>query len=144
MTSQPLSGPPTPTPLLADGKTLSPAWSAWFTALWRRVGGLTDKVDQAVSLASAAAPGTSEIVASGGLQRGGAIGGNVGVSLYVAITTVAMLPASGVNFGDWAYAEDGLKPGETTGNGTGVPVFFAKTASGTAWISACSGAAVSA
>jgi hypothetical protein len=108
-----------------------------------RTGGATDKVEQAHAMASAAVPQGTVVAAAGGLQVGGALGdpdsGNVGVALYMAVTGVALLPA-GATEGDWAYAVDGCKPGESSGSGTGVPVFW----SDTAWISACSGAAVTA
>jgi hypothetical protein len=111
--------------------------------LWGRTGGAVDKVDAAHVLARDAVPQGTVVAAAGGLQVGGALGGpkggNVGVALYAAVTGVALLPA-GATEGDWAYAVDGRKPGEGAGSGTGVPCFW----SGAAWISACSGAAVTA
>jgi hypothetical protein len=109
-------------------------------ALLERTGGQSDKVDAAHVIASAAVPQGTEVIGSGGLKQGGALGGNVGVTLYMAATAVAMLPTVKAGEGDWAYALDGLKPGETAGSGTGVPVFW----SNGGWVSACSGAAVSA
>lgn len=53
--------------------------------------------------------------------------------------TVANLPAGG-QAGALAFATNGLKPGQATGAGTGVPVFF----DGSAWFSMCSGTTVSA
>lgn len=37
---------------------------------------------------------------------------------------VADLPTTGVSNGDHWFATDGVKDGETTGNGTGCPVYF--------------------
>ena len=139
MTAQPVPAPPFSSPLLSGG-TISNVWQSWLMAVWTRIGGMGDKVEAAFMAASAAAPASAEVVASGGLQAGGPIGPNVGIALYVAMTDVASLPSAGINIGDWAYALDGLKPGEATGAGTGVPVFR----SGAGWISACNGAAVSA
>jgi hypothetical protein len=87
----------------------------------------------------AAAPGTAEVVAGAGLQGGGQVGPNVGISLYAAITTVALLPTA-ANVGDWAFATNARKPGEAGGAGTGAPVVW----SNGGWISAFSGAAVTA
>jgi hypothetical protein len=109
-----------------SGGVIAPAWQSWLLAVWNRLGGQTDKVEAAYATASAAAPATSEVVASGGLQRGGQIGGNVGVALYVAITDVASLPTLGVNDGDWAYALDAQKIGEAAGEGTGAPVWYSR------------------
>ena len=54
--------------------------------------------------------------------------------------TVAELPTSNllVTEGSMAYASDGCKPGEATGSGTGVPVFY----SSEKWYSSCSGTVV--
>jgi hypothetical protein len=108
-------------------------------ALINRTGGASDKVDAAHALASAAVPRGTEVVAGGGLQDGGRLGGNVGVALYRAMAPVENLPAAAQE-GDWAYALDGLKPGESSGSGTGAPVFWANGGGG----SACSGATVEA
>jgi hypothetical protein len=79
------------------------------------------------------------VVAGAGLQGGGQVGPNVGVSLYAAVTAVAMLPTA-ANAGDWAYATDGRKTGEGSGAGTGVPVWW----SNTGWYAVDSGALVTA
>ena len=42
--------------------------------------------------------------------------------LFVAL--VENLPASGVRDGARAWASDGVKAGESTGEGTGVPVYY--------------------
>jgi hypothetical protein len=123
-----------------SGGMIAPAWQSWLLAVWNRLGGQTDKVEAAYSAASAAAPATTEVVATGGLQQGGQISGNVGVALYVAMTDVASLPTTGVNVGDWAYALDGCKVGEASGSGTGVPVWWSRTA----WYAVDSGAVVGA
>jgi hypothetical protein len=107
--------------------------------LWGRTGGAVDKVEQAHAIASAAVPQGTIVAAAGGLQMGGELGGNVGIAFYLAVTGVSLLPAHAAE-GDWAYAVDGRKPGEGAGSGTGVPCFW----SDAAWISACSGAAVTA
>jgi len=131
--------PPFATPLLTGG-VVSLKWQTWFLAVWNRLGGQTDKVEAAYSAASAAAPATTEVVAGAGLQQGGQLAGNVAVELYVAMTDVASLPTTGVNVGDWAYALDGCKVGEASGLGTGVPVWWSRTA----WYAVDSGAVVSA
>jgi hypothetical protein len=107
--------------------------------LWERTGGTADKVDAAAVLAANAAPRSTQVVGSGGLQLGGTLGESIGIVLYTAVTGAALLPA-GAAEGDWAYAVDGRKPGEGAGSGTGVPCFW----SNGAWVSACSGAAVAA
>jgi hypothetical protein len=99
-----------------------------------------DALNAAAQLASAAAPSTLNIVPTGGLQRGGALQGDVGVALYRAMATVDQLPMTGNAPGDWAYALNGRKPGESDGGGTGVPVFW----SASAWFAATSGYQVSA
>ncbi len=53
-------------------------------------------------------------------------GGGGGGGNYVGSFTVGALPA-GSN-GQMAYATNGLKIGETTGNGTGVLVYYSATA----------------
>lgn len=111
---------------------------AFLRKLFARTGGTSDKVDAAHSLASNAVPQGTEVVAAGGLQNGGALGGNVGVALYRTKDATANLPVTAICEGDWAYALDGRKPGETSGSGTGVPAIYSH---GT-WISAYSGAAV--
>jgi len=122
------------------GRQIAPAWQSWLLAVWNRLGGQTDKVEAAYRAASAAAPATTEVVAGAGLQQGGQLAGNVALELYVAMTNVASLPTTGVNVGDWAYALDGCKVGETAGSGTGVPVWWSRTA----WYAVDSGAVVSA
>jgi hypothetical protein len=129
--------PPFNRPFL-DGAYVSTPWQIWFSALRDRTGGAADKVHSAYETAVAAVPQVTQVVAGGGLQVGGALTGNVPVTLYVARTSVAMLPTSGLAQGDWAYALNGRKPGEGSGAGTGVPCFW----SGTSWIAATSGAAV--
>jgi hypothetical protein len=129
--------PPLNRPFL-DGAFVSTPWQIWFSALRDRTGGAGDKVEAAHAAALAAVPQTTQVVAGGGLQVGGALNQNVPVTLYVASTTVAMLPVSGLSQGDWAYAQNGRKPGEGAGAGTGVPCFW----SGSSWIAVTSGAAV--
>jgi hypothetical protein len=139
MPAQPLPAPPFSTPFLT-GQTISRVWQSWLLALWNRVGGQADKVESALTVANAAAPSTTQVIASGGLHAGGPIGGNVGLAFYVALTNVASLPTTNVNQGDFAYALDGCKAGESTGHGTGVPVWR----SGSSWFAVDSGAVVSA
>lgn len=115
-----------------DGYVTAP-WEVFIQALFQQ----RIDVSTALDTANAAAPSTTEVVASGGLQGGGQVGGNVGLSLYTAVTSVALLP-SRAQEGDWAYALDGRKPGESSGSGTGVPVVW----SNATWNSAYSGAAV--
>ncbi|MGH7022116.1 MAG: hypothetical protein ACREEB_00845 [Caulobacteraceae bacterium] len=117
---------------------LTPYGDAFFRALLARTGGASDKVDAAHALANAAVPQGTEVVAAGGLQAGGALGGNVGLALYVAIGGAASLPTTKVTEGDWAYALDGRKTGEGAGAGTGLPVWW----SNGGWIGVDSGGLV--
>lgn len=120
-------------PIVGAGGRPSAYFQGWLSSL-------VDALNAAAQLAAAAVPSTLNIVPTGGLQRGGALQGDVGVALYRAKATVAQLPMTGNAAGDWAYALDGRKPGETNGGGTGVPVFW----SASAWFSATSGYEVSA
>lgn len=117
--------------------------SRWAKAWMQAATGLLDKATTPLAathaLASAAVPQGTEVVAAGGLQHGGALGGNVGLALYVAVTGVAGLPAT-ANLGDWAYAVDGRKAGEGAGSGSGTPTYW----DGTSWIAPDTGAAVAA
>ncbi len=133
-----LPSPPFSQPML-DGGFMSRAWQAWAQAVQTALGGKSDKVDAAYQAAVSAAPGTAEVVAGAGLQGGGQVGPNVGLSLYAAVTGVATLPTS-ANAGDWAYATDGRKVGESSGAGTGVPVWW----SNGHWYAVDSGAVVAA
>ena len=108
------------------------------SALLARTGGQSDKVDAAHALALAAVPKGTEVVAGGGLKQGGGLGGNVAVTFYVARSAAAMLPTTSLDEGDWAYALDGLKSGESSGAGTGTPVWWS---AGT-WFAVWSGLAV--
>lgn len=139
MTATSVPPPPLNRPFL-DGIYVSTPWQIWFSAMRDRSGGSTDKVDAAYQAAMAAVPQTTQVVAGGGLQVGGALSGNVGLTLYVAKAPVAALPTAGNAQGDWAYALDGRKPGESAGAGTGVPCFW----SGSSWIAVTSGVAVTA
>jgi hypothetical protein len=117
---------------------LTPYGDAFLRSLLARTGGSDDKVDAAHALASAAVPQSRQVVGAGGLQNGGGLASNVGVTLYRSIAALANLPTMAISEGDWAYALDGRKPGEGAGVGTGVPVIFSQGS----WISAYSGAAV--
>ena len=133
-----LSPPPLSRPLL-DGACVTAPWRAFFQELHALVYGQGfDKVDAAHAAALAATPGSAQVVALGGLQGGGPLADNATVTLYRAIDLVANLPASGVNDGDWAFAQNGRKPGEAGGAGTGVPCFW----SGGSWVAVTSGATV--
>ncbi len=121
----------------ASGR-LTPYGDAFLRSLFARTGDASDKVEAAHALASAAVPQGTEVVAAGGLQNGGALGGNVGLALYRTKDAAANLPSTAISEGDWAYALDGRKPGEGAGAGTGVPCFWSQGG----WLSACSGAAV--
>jgi hypothetical protein len=124
---------------MVDGEGRATRWFRDLVeGLWHRSGGSADKVETAHALAAAAVPRGTQIVAAGGLQYGGALGGNVGLSLYVAVAAAAELPTAKVAEGDWAYALDGRKTGEAPGAGTGVPCWF----SAGAWYAADSGAVV--
>ncbi len=140
MTAQPVP-PPTWGQPIVDGKGRVEGWFRNFLhSMWIRSGAQTDKVDLAATAAIAAVPQTTEVVGGGGLQGGGPLAQNAGIALYHGRVDVASLPTANISIGDWAYALDGRKPGESGGAGTGVPVFWSTGA----WISVCSGAAVTA
>lgn len=117
---------------------MTPYGDAFLRSLLRRTGDADDKVEAAHALASAAVPQTRQVLGAGGLQNGGGLDVNLGLTLYRSIDALANLPTVAISEGDWAYALDGRKPGEGAGAGTGVPCFWSKAS----WISACSGAAV--
>ena len=124
-----------------EGRLTTWAFNLLNKLLDRTGGPTSDKVDAAHQLGMNAVPQGTEVVAGGGVQGGGKLGGNVGVQLYVAVTSVANLPTgTALSPGDMAYALDGLKPGESSGSGTGVPVFWTEGG----WYSACSGTVVGA
>jgi hypothetical protein len=137
MPATPVSTPPFSRPLTDSGGFVTRAWIPVIQTLFARTGGNFDKVEAAYSAAKAAAPASAEVVAGAGLQGGGQVGPNVGLGLYLAVTSVANLPTSAAE-GDWAYALDGRKTGEAAGSGTGVPCWW----SNSAWIAVDSGAAV--
>jgi hypothetical protein len=141
MTAQPVP-PATWAQPISDGRGVAHTWFRNLVdALWQRTGGQVDKVDAAASMAASAVPQGAEVNALGGLQNGGQLGGNLGLTLYSTSVAVADLPSgTELSQGDWAYAVDGCKPGEGSGAGTGVPVFW----SAGNWVSACSGATVTA
>jgi hypothetical protein len=139
MAATPISAPPFGVPLTDSQGYVSRAWQPVLQALFQRTGGNFDKVEAAYAASQAAAPGTAEVVAGAGLQGGGQVGPNVGLSLYLARTDVASLPTSAAE-GDWAYALNGRKTGEAAGSGTGVPVWW----SNGHWVAVDSGAAVAA
>src|SRR5471030_630598 len=111
MTAQSLPPPNFARPIVTPDGMVTRAFRNWMSGVYNRLGRDADKVDAAHALGVAAVPQGTQVIASGGLQVGGALGGNVGVALYAAMTAVAMLPA-GANLGDWAYALDGRKNGE--------------------------------
>jgi hypothetical protein len=139
MTATRCPPPPFNTPFL-DGGQISNAWQLFLAALYQaNYGEGFDKTDAAYQTALAAAPATAQVAAVGGLHGiGAAIGASVGIALYRAMGTAASLPVSGNAEGDWAYALDGRKTGESAGAGTGVPVWW----SAGAWYAADSGAVV--
>jgi hypothetical protein len=120
------------TPIVGPGGKATAYFIGWLS-------GIADALNAAQQQASAAAPNTLNIVPTGGLQRGGPLSTDVGVSLYRTMTTVAQLPMTGNSTGDWAYALDGRKPGESSGTGTGTPVFWSVSS----WICVSSGFQVS-
>jgi hypothetical protein len=138
MTAVPILPPTDAQPLVSEHGVLTVWGLRLLRALYDRLGGVIDKVDAAYELALAAVPQSTVIAAAGGLKTGGALSANVGVTLYAAMTSVALLPSVGNSPGDWAYALDGRKPGEGAGAGTGVPCFW----SAGNWYAATSGAVV--
>ena len=140
MTATFVPAPPVQVPVVDKNGMVTRPWYAHFTARHEQAGGSGDKIEAAHAAATAAAPQSTQIVALGGLHLGGDLSGNVAISLYRAMTTVAQLPSSGLTEGDFAYAKNGRKPGEGAGAGTGVPVFW----SNGAWIAVTSGATVTA
>ncbi|HWE98693.1 MAG TPA: hypothetical protein VG248_02750 [Caulobacteraceae bacterium] len=133
-----LPPPPIKVPFL-DGLNVSQVWLRWFEAVRDRLGGSSDKVEEAWKYGAQAAPATAEVVAIGGLHGGGAVGGNTALALYVSVCTVDLLPAT-AGEGDLAYAQDGRRGSQTSGNGTGVPCWY----SGGSWFAIDSGSAVAA
>ena len=73
-------------------------------------------------------PQTRQVLGAGGLQNGGGLDVNLGLTLYRSIDALANLPTVAISEGDWAYALDGRKPGEGSGAGTGVPASGARAA----------------
>jgi hypothetical protein len=138
MTSQAVPAPDFDQPLVSADGTAARWFQRWVTAVYRRIGATQDKVDAAHATAMAAVPQTTQVVAGGGLHVGGALNSNVGLTFYADVCAVAALPTSGFSEGDFAYALDGRKPGESAGSGTGVPVWF----SGGSWYGVASGAVV--
>ena len=133
MTARSLPSPNFNNPFV-DGRGFLTRWAqGWITGADSRLGQRFDKVDAANATAGAAVPMTTQVVAGGGLQIGGALGGNVAIALYRAKTTVALLATSGNSEGDWAYALDGRKNGEGAGAGTGLPCFWSIVAGVGAW-----------
>jgi hypothetical protein len=139
MTAQAIPAPDFAEPIVTPDGRAARGFRGWITGVYNRLGQSGDKVEAAHILGLGAVPQGTEVVASGGLQVGGALGGNVGLALYAASTAVAMLPAA-ANLGDWAYALDGRKNGEGAGTGTGTPVWW----DGTAWKAPDTGATVAA
>jgi hypothetical protein len=108
-----------------DGRGFLTRWAqAWISSADSRLGGRQDKVDAVAVTASAATPQSTQVVAGGGLQLGGTLNGNVAVALYHSVDLAAKLPTLGNAEGDWCYALDARKLAETTGNGSGMPVFW--------------------
>jgi hypothetical protein len=140
MASQPVPNPPFGVPLVDRAGFMTSAWRIYEQAKFLHLGGKTDKVEAAHLTAIAAVPKTTEVVAGGGLQIGGALAGNVGLALYRGKVAVAGLPTTGNSEGDLAYALNGRKVGEGAGSGTGVPVWW----SGTHWYAFWSSAVVTA
>jgi hypothetical protein len=139
MTAHALPPPDFSRPMVTSAGMVTRSLRAWMTGVYNRLGQEADKVDAAHAAALAAAPKATQVIASGGLQVGGTLTGNVGIALYAAVTSVALLPA-GAGLGDFAYAVDGRKAGEGAGAGTGLPVFW----DGGAWVAIDSGAVAAA
>ena len=138
MTSTPIPAPPFKAPLTDASGRPSRVWQTFIQALYERSGGYSDKIDAAHAAALAAASGAARVFGIGGLHAGGALTGDVALSLYRAVAPVTSLPTAGNADGDWAYAVDGRKAGEAAGAGSGVPVWW----SGGRWFAVDSGAAV--
>ena len=140
MTAQSVPSPDFTQPAVDGDRYLARWLRVFLTGLYNRVGQDRDKVDAAHAAAMAAVPQGTQVIASGGLAVGGALGGNVGLALYAAMTSVALLPTT-ANLGAWAYAMDGRKNGEGAGAGTGTPVYWDRTG---AWKTLDTGASVAA
>lgn len=113
--------PPNGQPLTDKNGRVTNGWANFFLAAFQRIGGGSDKVQAAYDLANAASPATHLVNAGAGLDGGGTLTGDVTLRLYVAVTTVATLPASAA-LGAWAFATDGRNSGEGAAAGTGCPV----------------------
>ena len=141
MTATFVPAPPVNVPLVGKDGIITRPWYAHFTARHEQAGGAIDKIDAASIAALAAVPKTTNVVGSGGLHSvASSLASDVGVTLYKAFTTVALLPTAGNATGDWVYAFNGRKPGEAAGLGTGVPCFY----SAGNWVAVTSGATVTA
>ena len=142
MTAQPLPQPDFAKPA-TDGRGFLTGWfKAWVQAMDARAGARFDKIDEAHATALAAAPQSTQVVAGGGLQIGGALTGNVGLALYAAIAPLASLPTTGLSEGDIAYALDGRKSGEGAGAGSGTPCWWSVVSGTGGWYAFGSGALV--
>jgi hypothetical protein len=133
MTAQSVNIPPWRLPMVDAGGKITTAWQWWFAQMFDRSGGTVDKVDAAHVAALAAVPQSTEVVAGGGLQIGGALGGNVALAFYRIKEVTANLPTTGNSEGDWAYAVDGRKTGEAAGSGSGLPVWWSTPAGVGGW-----------
>ena len=140
MASQSVPAPDFGQPIVDANGRASRWFQKWINTMLARTGGATDKIDAIATTAAAAVPQTTEVVAGGGLQVGGALSGNVGLALYAIQAAVAALPTAALSEGDFAYALDGRKVGEASGAGTGVPVWW----SNGGWYAVDSGAVVAA
>ncbi len=141
MTAQPLPQLDFSRPIVDGRGYATRSFQGWVDGADARLGRRFDKVEDAHATAYSAAPQSTQVVAGGGLAGGGALGGNVGLALYVAIAPLASLPTTGRAEGDVAYALDGRKSGEGAGAGTGLPCYWS-TVGGTGGWYAFTGAAV--
>ena len=142
MTAQPLPQLDFTRPLVDERGYASRSFQGWVASADARLGGRFDKVEAAHSIATSAAPQTTQVIAGGGLQAGGSLTGNIGLALYAAMAPLASLPTTGLAEGDIAYALDGRKAGEGAGAGTGVPCWWSVVAGTGGWYAFGSGALV--
>src|SRR2546423_550136 len=95
MTAKFVPAPPVNVPMVDEHRMITRPWFAHIVARHEQAGGSADKIDAAHAAAVAAVPQTTEVVAVNGLHNGGALGGNIAITLYRGFDLAANLPATG-------------------------------------------------
>ena len=110
-----------------DGQNLPNPKAAVVVNLYAKINGVKTSLQQSVALLQQFL-GTNQSALAGLTTAVQTLTGimNNGLPTYLTALTIysfAELPNPGTN-GQVAYVSDGLKIGETTGNGTGVPAYY--------------------